>query len=256
MRRFRPRGVAGIALLALLASLAPLSAPAALPDYGELDGVLLRNVRNGFVDYAGIRADPAFARFVASLGNTSPEDLEGRDAELAFFINAYNALAIQGILDGYSPATRLSRRNFFQGREYRLLGEPITLEDLEEERLLPLGEPRVHFAIVCASLSCPRLANRAYRPDQLQQQLDEAARRFINDGTRNRFDPGRSQAFLSEIFAWYRQDFSQDAGSVQKYLARYAGEPGVAELLAKDGFKVRYLDYDWNLNGVDTRPRP
>lgn len=252
MGLFQPRAAAGIVLLVLLACAAPL--PAALPNYGELDGVLLRNVRNGFVDYDGIRADPAFARFVASLGNAEPADLEDRNAELAFLINAYNALAIQGILDGYSPATRLSRRAFFRDREYQLLGQAVTLDDLEQEKLLPLGDPRVHFAIVCSSLSCPRLANRAYRPDQLDRQLDEAARRFINDGTRNRFDAERSQAFLSELFSRYRKDFARDAGSLQKYLSRYAGEPGVAELLAADGFRLRYLDDDWTLNGIYRRP--
>lgn len=252
MRLFVPRGGAGTLLLVLLAWVAPL--PAALPDYGELDGVLLRNVRNGFVDYDGIRADPAFARFVASLGNADPADLEDRNAELAFLINAYNALAIQGILDGYTPATRLSRRAFFRDREYRLLGESVTLEDLEREKILPLGEPRVHFAMVCASLSCPRLANRAYRPDRLDRQLDDAARQFINDGTRNRFDAERNQAFLSDLFERHRKDFARDAGSLQKYLARYAGEPRVAERLAGEDFKLRYLDDDWNLNGVYRRP--
>jgi hypothetical protein len=191
---------------------------------------------------------------VTSLGNADPADLEDRDAELAFLINAYNALAIQGILDGYSPATRRDRRAFFRDREYRLLGETVTLDDLARDRIAPLGEPRVHFAIVCPSLSCPRLANRAYRPDKLDGQLDDAARRFINDGTRNRFDAERNQAFLSDLFDRHRREFARDAGSLQKYLARYAGEPRVAELLADEDFKLRYLDEDWTLNGIYRRP--
>lgn len=241
-------------VLVLVACSALATARAALPDYGELDGVLLRNVRNGFVDYDGIRADPAFGRFVTSLGNTEPGDLKDRSSQLAFLINAYNVLAIQGILDGGSPASRLSRRNFFKTREYRVLGQELSLDELEHDQLAALAEPRVHFAIVCASLSCPRLANRAYRPDRLERQLDEAARGFINDGTRNRFDAGRRLAFLSEIFDWYDRDFAREAGSVQRYLARYAAEPQAATLLAADGFKLRYLDYDWNLNGIFRQP--
>jgi hypothetical protein len=253
MRLARLRRTVGLLLLALLSCLPFTRASGSLPSADDLDGVLLRNVRDGFVDYDGIRADPAFARFVASLGNTDPGDLADRNARLAFLINAYNVLAIQGVLDGYSPTTFFGRRTFFKGREYQVLGQPTTLKDLEDE-LLALGDPRVHFAIVCASLSCPRLHNRAYRPDRIDKQLDEAARRFINDGTRNRFDEARKLAFLSKLFDWYRKDFAREAGSVQQYLARYAADPKVAALLATDGFDTRFLDYDWALNGIFRRP--
>lgn len=229
-----------------------LSAPAtgALPNIDDLDAVLLRNVRNGFVDYDGIRADPAFDRFMAGLASASSTDLATPDTQVAFLINAYNALAIRGILDGYSPASGFGRYVYFKRRKYELLGSTTTLEGLEHGQLLPLAGPRVHFAIVCASISCPRLASHAYTPGELDAQLESAAQSFANDGARNRYDVKRRIAFLSSIFKWYEADFARDAGSVQKYLSRYVSDPATVELLASDGFEVRYLDYDWDLNGV------
>jgi hypothetical protein len=244
-----------VILRAVLLCLFCLPATASLPDPDDLDAVLLRNVRNGFVDYDGIRADPAFDRYLAGLASATESDLDTPEVRLAFLINAYNALAIRGILDGYSPSSWFGRNNYFKRREYGLLGGQTTLEELEHDRILPLGDPRAHFAIVCASLSCPRLASGAYDPDQLDAQLESAARAFANDPTRNRFDVQRRMAFLSSIFDWYEADFVRAAGSVQKFLARYVSDPAVAGLLAQDGFEVRFVDYDWDLNGV-YRGRP
>lgn len=239
-----------LALRVLLLCLLCAPAMASLPNDDDLDAVFLRNVRNGFVDYDGIRADPAFGRFVTGLATTTEADLAEPGTRLAFLINAYNALAIRGILDGYSPSSWFGRRNYFKRREYDLLGGKTTLEQLEHGRILPLGEPRVHFAIVCASISCPRLASRSYEPATLDAQLEDAARAFANDGTRNRYDVQRRIAFLSSIFDWYQADFVQAAGSTQKYLARYVSDPAAAVLLARDGFEVRFVEYDWDLNGV------
>ncbi len=237
-------------LRVILLCLLGASATTALPNIDDLDAVLLRNVRNGFVDYDGIRADPAFDRFVMGLASAASTDLATPETRLAFLINAYNALAVRGIVDGYSPSSRFGRYIYFKRRKYELLGSTTTLEGLEHGQILPLADPRVHFAIVCASISCPRLANHAYTPGELDAQLEAAARSFANDGARNRYDVKRKIAFLSSIFNWYDADFARDAGSVQKYLSRYVSDPAAAELLASDGFEIRFLDYDWELNGV------
>lgn len=236
--------------LAALAALASGIATADVPDYRQWDGVLVRNVRNGFVDYDGIKADPAFARFVGELGNATATDLPDRAAKLAFYINAYNALAIQGVLNGDAPDSLLGRLTFFKRRSYRVLGTSLTLDQIEKERLAALGEPRVHFAIVCASLSCPRLASRAFWPTTVEAQLDAAARAFINDATRNRYDPGRKLALLSAIFDWYADDFGRVRSPVAAYLAGYVRDPAIAADLAAGRYTLRYTPYDWNLNGV------
>jgi hypothetical protein len=247
---FRIYGSSGLrhAALGLLLALAAAPVSAAL-DYKLLDEVLLYNVRNGYVDYDGIRAHPKFAEFVRQVGEPQPEPSDSRQEQLALYINAYNAFAIQGILDGYSPATRFGRFRYFKGRYYRLFGEETTLDALEHKRMRPLGDPRIHFAIVCAAISCPRLASRAYLPETLDAQLDEAARRFINDHTRNRFDVAMTTAFLSPIFDWFREDFEKSAGSVTQYVAQYVDDTAVRAALLDGRLTVRYLPYDWELNG-------
>jgi len=254
--RTRPidlRTAAGLAVTAtlcwLLAMACSTTALAQAPDYDVFDDILARNVRDGFVDYSGIAAEPGFAAFVTRLGTLQPEDLTTTAARLAFYINAYNALAVQGVLNGRSPSSWWGRRQFFGQRAYRVLGNTISLQTLEHERLTQFDEPRIHFAIVCASLSCPRLASQSYRPEIIDEQLHEAARRFVNDPTRNRFDPERRIAFLSKIFSWYGEDFVAAGGSLQRYLARFVADARVQDMLRRDEFDVRFVAYDWALNG-------
>ena len=229
-------------------TLAPGLAAAGTPDYALLDEALIQNVRNGYVDYDGIKASPGFAEFLRQLAG-KPDGLDAPGAELAYYINAYNAFAIRGILDGYSPASRLGRYRYFKSVKFTLGGNEITLEDLEQKRIRPQGDPRIHFAIVCASISCPRLSNRAYLPATLDAQLEDAAQRFINDVTRNRFDIPQKTAFVSEIFDWFGEDFGKAAGSLPGYLARYVQEPATRAALTEGRLAIRHLPYDWDLNG-------
>jgi hypothetical protein len=115
-------------------------------------------------------------------------------------------------------------------------------------------EPLMHFAIVCASTSCPKLQPWAYQPDQLDRQLDQAARTFINDPTRNRFDRKEKVAALSMIFHWFEKDFADAAGSALAYIARYVDDPELAKELAQPGYRIEYLEYDWSLNGIPPSP--
>jgi hypothetical protein len=220
------------------------------PDYEMFDEMLLQNVRNGFVDYDGFNADSRFPEFITRIGESAPVALETQEDKLAFFVNAYNALAIKGILDGHSPATFWGRYRFFNRQKYFLLGKKINLENLERDRIMPLGDPRIHFAIVCASLSCPRLSSRAYQPNTVDLQLHDSAMRFINDPTRNRFDLDRRIAFISMIFKWYAEDFERAGGTLQQYLARFVAEAEVQDALRLDQFELRYVEYDWHLNGL------
>ena len=249
IRRCSP--IAGCLLLATWWT----GAIANVPDVDVFDTLLLQNVRNGFVNYDGLAADSRFGEFIGQIGSGSTDVLEGPDAGLAFYINAYNALAIQGILAGRSPERRSGRRKFFRNPSFRLLGEPISLEELEQERIVPRGDPRIHFAIVCASLSCPRLSSRAYQPDQINKQLHEAARRFINDPTRNRFDLQRRIAFLAPVFEQNEAAFERAGGSLQRYLARFVEDAEVEEALLAEEFELRYTEPDWSLNGYYSKAK-
>lgn len=220
-------------------------------DPRPFDALLRANVREGIVNYPGFQEEAGFRTYVADLGK--PATLSGRADLLAHYINAYNALAIAGILEGLSPSTLLGRTRYFRLKEWPLSGRGVSLHDLEHAVLRPLGEPRIHFAIVCASKSCPFLRSEAYAAARLDAQLDAQARQFVNDPFRNRFDKATRTAYLSEIFKWFDEDFRAAAGSTQKYVARYVADPEVARGLDADGYRVEWIGYDWTLNGTPPR---
>ncbi len=214
------------------------------------DDLLRVHVRDGVVDYPAIGADPRFEAYLDHLNRVDPTGLPTDRDRLAFWINAYNAFAIKGILDGYSPLTLVGRYRYFIAKPYRVGGETINLYDLERQLLIPdFHEPRIHFAIVCASRSCPKLPSEAYRPDELDRQLEASARAFINDSTRNRFDRSGKVASLSMIFSWFEEDFTRQAGSLTGYVRRYVADRELSEDLKASSYRVEFLEYDWRLNG-------
>ena len=219
--------------------------------YAVFGQVLEAHVKDGFVDYPAIQTDGRLAAYLSQLDRVDPNDLATRNKRMAFWINAYNAFAIKGILDHYSPESYVGRYRYFIGRDYRVGGRSINLYDLERQVLIKqFQEPLIHFAIVCASYSCPKLHPWAYEPDQLERQLDFAARAFINDPTRNRFDRTQKVASLSMIFKWFHDDFSRAAGSVLAYITRYVSDPELVQELMRSDYRIEYLDYDWSLNGI------
>lgn len=217
--------------------------------HDSFDQVLQTHVLGGVVDYPAILVDPRFVQYLEALERVDPNRLP-RDEQLALWINAYNAYAIKGILDGYSPGTWVGRYRYFIGRTYRMGGASLNLYDLERDILIAqFHDPRMHFAIVCASASCPRLQPRAYTGEELNRQLEQGAREFINDPSRNRFDRANRVAYLSKIFDWFTDDFNAQAGSLQRYLAQYVSDPVLAKDLATSPYRIEFLDYDWHLNG-------
>jgi hypothetical protein len=218
------------------------------------DQVVQAHVRDGQVDYAAIQTSGKLDSYLGQLKRVDPAGLPTRQDQLALWINAYNAFAVKGILDHDSPMTLWGRYRYFIGRDYQVGGANINLYDLEREVLIEqFHEPLVHFAIVCASVSCPKLQAWAYQPDRLDRQLDEVARAFINDPIRNRFDRTGKVAHLSMIFKWFESDFAAAAGSVLSYVARYINDPDLAKELAQPGYRIEYLEYDWTLNGIPPR---
>ncbi|WP_447977473.1 DUF547 domain-containing protein [Candidatus Nitrospira bockiana] len=214
--------------------------------------VLHAHVADGVVDYPAIARDDRFRLHLRRLARFDPNSLPSRAHSLTFWINVYNAYAIKGILDGYSPRTLWGRYRYFISVDHEIGGRRINLYDLERDLLIPdFQDPRVHFAIVCASRSCPKLRSEVYSAERLNEQLEASARAFVNDPTRNRFDRDRKVAHLSMIFRWFEQDFARRSGSLLKYVAQYVSDPDLARELP--GYRVEFLDYDWSLNGVAGR---
>jgi hypothetical protein len=221
----------------------------AVIDWSVWNDILSRHVVKGEVDYDGIVAEPGFAATVQAIAEA---DLSGADdlEILAFSINTYNVLAIQGILNGRSPRSAFGKLKYFMTDKYVIAGEKLSLYRFEHKKIIPLGEPRTHFAIVCASASCPILRSEAFLPSRLAAQLDQAAREFINDPSKNSFDVDDGVARVSKIFKWFSDEFEAHSGSLAGYLALWVDDPKIRGALEAGGLKITFQPYDWSLNGT------
>jgi hypothetical protein len=221
------------------------------------DEVLQAHVKDGAVDYPAVANNARFSAYLDQLNRVDPNGLPSRQHKLAFWINAYNAFAIKGILDGYSPLSTIGQWWYFIGRTYRVGGETINLYDIEKKVLIPnFRDPRIHFAIVCAAKSCPRLRSQAFTADRLEAQLEESARAFINDPTKNMFDREHHTAYLSKIFEWFEPEFRTHAESLLNYVRRYVNDPDQVADLATQPYRIEFVEFDWHVNGKDYAGAP
>ena len=254
----RPSLVLAFASLILLAP-RPVPPVAASPfDHAAFDSLLVRHVRGADVDYRGWKARPgdraALGAYVARLGAADTTGWS-RAEQLAFWINAYNAITLDRVLSAYpvSSITKIAPTlSVLPGKgvwkeKHRVAGREISLDDIEHQALRRLfADPRIHFAINCASKSCPPLAARAYTAARIDAELDAATRRFVRSGRYNTIAPGKPWA-LSKIFEWYGDDFAAAAGSVPAFVLSYLPDGSARGI---DPAKVRWSAraYDWSLN--------
>lgn len=242
-----------------------------IPDHRAWTELLRDNVKNGLVDYRALLSRRAeLDSYLAGLEATDASYFRGLDDEhrLAFWINAYNAYSVSLILDHY-PVRSIKDVTPFWKSPFKLrfiplghlhtsttAGERISLEDIEHGLLRKrFDEPRVHFALVCASLGCPHLNPEAFTGERLDEQLDEAARTFLRDRFKNSYDASRNTLYLSPIFKWFGEDFGALGGPTGVFTL-YADRP-VVETLKSASSKTRIVfnDYDWTLNEKPYRHR-
>jgi hypothetical protein len=186
-------------------------------------------------------------RYVAYLAVTDPESSPSafprREDVLAFYLNAYNALAMYNVIEsGIPPELGAIKVRFFYRDRLRLGGRSISLYALENSIIRPLGEPRVHFALNCMVRGCPRLPRRPFEGATLDADLDAGARLFFSEERNVRLDAPRQAVFLSQILEWYAKDFLKRAPSLSAYVNLYRGEP------IPGNWKVAFIPYDWRLN--------
>jgi hypothetical protein len=257
--------IARFLLLAVVLAVAARTAAATCPtidhDHRAWTAILQRWVSDGRVDYANLRraSSTALAAYLDQLSATCAADYEhwSRAQRLAFWINAYNAFTVKLILDHY-PIASIRKIGWLPGAAFRerfipmpeLKGGSVSLDDIEHGTLrADFREPRIHFALVCASRSCPALRSEAYRASDLDRQLDDQAQTFLRDASKNRFDAATHTLYLSRVFDWFRPDFEAVAESLPAYVAPYMADPRVRQ----PDVEVRFLEYDWSLND-QTRP--
>jgi len=213
---------------------------------------------DGDVNYAGLRAraDALLKPYLQKLAATDVAAL-GRDARLAFWINAYNAYTLKLIVDHHpveniwavtpGAAEPKDENSPFDLEVGRVADSMRTLNEIEHRIIRPrFDEPRIHFALVCAAESCPLLRREAYTGPRLDAQLEEQTRTFFHSD-KNRIPAGRDRIALSRILKWYGEDFGDSTADLQRFVAPYF-EGTVADRLEAADYEVTFLEYDWALN--------
>lgn len=235
-------------LAALLCATALPAAPGASPDPAVFDAVLAERAKGGGFDYRGATGQDR-KRLAAYLANQADADAAAmaQDERKAFYINAYNAIAIQTLLE--NPGKKITDvSGAFNRAKRRVGGEILTLDDIEN-RLRETKDARIHFAIVCASMSCPPLASKAYRAEGLSEALDRQARAFVGDPSKNVIDRGGNRLALSKIFFWNRKEFERDGGgSLVRFVAKYVSDPATSAFVAGFARGPEFVEYDWRPN--------
>jgi len=209
--------------------------------HNRWNGILHKHVSNdGTVDYKEIKNDRIeFNIYIDYLSDTLPDSTWSKDEKLAYWINAYNAFTIDLILRNYPLKSIKDIKDPWDQRLWKLGDKWYNLNDIEHNILRKMNEPRIHFAIVCASESCPKLANVAFTSTNLDDQLTKATKDFLLDTTKNELSKNRIK--LSKIFKWFKKDFEKN-GSLIDFLNQYSEISISSE--AKKSFKA----YNWNLN--------
>ncbi|MFQ5952719.1 MAG: DUF547 domain-containing protein [Candidatus Omnitrophota bacterium] len=245
-----------LTILTIVIFTCPLESRAAVFDHNVFNTLLKKYVSDGKIDYLKWKKDDleTFEEYINTLKEASPEKMS-RNGRKAFWINAYNALTIYAVLKRI-PGNKLLAKvfsvqmvpGFFDRIKYDVDGESLTLNDIENVKLREgFNDARIHFALVCASRSCPEIQNGAFKAPGLDKKLDEMTRMFIRDKTRNRIDTKDNILYLSQIFKWYEEDFVGDSGSVINYVKKYVDEKDFLYLSSQD-VRIKFLYYDWLIN--------
>lgn len=227
-------------------------------EHGVWDELLKRYVdKQGRVNYtawkASARDSARLDTYLAHLSMARMSSTDAVEVKLAYWTNAYNAVTIKGILREYPTSSirnhtaKLFGYNIWKNLKLQVDGRRVSLDAMEHEILRKLGEPRIHFAIVCASIGCPRLLDEAYVADRLDAQLTTNARVFFADSSKFRGEPDRQRVYLSPILNWFATDFGRSQVDQMKTISPWVPSE-FKSLLTSGKARVSYLSYDWDLN--------
>ncbi len=226
-------------------------------DHAALDAILRAHVKHGKMDYGALKAEhpDELAAYLVSLAEADASGFFGGDEELAFWLNAYNACVIAGVIEHYPDIESVEDiPGFFDEKRWLVAGKKRSLDEIENEIIRPtFNDPRIHFVLVCAAQSCPPLQPYAMLGSQLQRDLERITRRVVNDDRYVRIDPETKKLRLTRIMSWYKQDFVEAHGSLEAFLLQYLEEPARGRLQA-GGYTIEFMEYDWALNDAGASP--
>lgn len=205
------------------------------------------SIQAELIDYRALKQDPDFYRIASALKSYDPSGLDNNDRK-AFYINSYNYFAAKLVVEHW-PVQSIQDIGIFFWPVWKrtagyINGQKITLKQIEHTILRPMGDPRIHFAINCASLSCPDLRNEAYEAQRLDAQLDEQSKRFVHNLGKGVQSHG-GKLRVSAIFDWYEEDFTA-IGGVVAFIRQYRELPSPIT-------NIEYMPYNWHLNATNTR---
>ncbi len=227
-------------------------------NHEDFDALLKKYVDpNGYVKYKILKANrndgQSLRNYLAHLSKANPRLKSYKNAKLAFWINAYNAVTLEGILQVY-PTTSIRNHtakvfgyNIWKQLPLIVGSKQYNLEQIEHEILRKMNEPRIHFAIVCASVGCPRLLNEAYTAENVDQQLTKNAKDFFSRKSNFRIDSRTKTVYTSSILDWFGTDFGQNDSAVLKAIYPYLTSDAKSAL-RNPGYRLNYLNYNWKLN--------
>ncbi len=223
------------------------------PDWKSYAEVL-KSVKSGekngtplaLVDYTALKKSGLVDKVYQQISAYPVTSLKGREETLAFYINTYNILALKTVVDHWPLESIKDVGSFFKpvwGKEAGTIGgNTVSLDDVENNKIRPMGEPRIHLAIVCASVSCPDLRNEPYTAATLNKQLDEQANAFLRNDKKG-LHIAKDEIKVSKIFQWFKKDFEK-VGGVESFIRGYRADLPVAYAIDAD------IDYDWSVNGT------
>jgi hypothetical protein len=250
MKRQRPTMKYGLLSCSLLLGFISISWSGKTVDHSLYGELLKKYVKDSVVDYRGLKTEEGnLDQYLNLLDETNPDQLS-RDEQLALYINAYNAYTLKLIMKNYPVDSIKDIGGWFKDpwkiRFCKIGGKTFTLDEVEHDIIRPrFKDPRVHFAVNCASKGCPPLRSEPYQGSILNEQLNTSTRDFLNNPERNRLEG--NTLYVSKIFKWFADDFKRD---VVGFFLKYAGADLENRLSAKrDQITIEYLHYDWGLNG-------
>jgi hypothetical protein len=212
--------------------------------FNNADQFFQTHVENGLINYSAIQQDKNSLNSLLNQIATAEPGSVNTNTHKAFYINAYNLLVISQVIDNYPLASPLEVSGFFDGQQFIVAGEKITLNQLEKTKLLRTYEDaRFHFVLVCGALDCPPIIAEAYLPSLIENQLEQQTRRALNDN--NFIKVSGKDVALSQIFEWYASDFGGSKSTAVAYINNYRTEA------LPDG-SIRFYNYDWSLNKTQT----
>ncbi len=220
------------------------SAQNTLPAFTAEANVFFKKfVVDGQVAYAAVKKEAKSIQSLSSkIGTVNLSDVAD-NSKKAFYINAYNLLVIQAVINLYPLQNVMDKPGFFDKTLHLVAGEKLTLNNLEKKKLLdPYRDARLHFVLVCAAVSCPPLADFAYTPDQINTQLNIRTKLALNNPAFIRVNTPKKQVLISKIFDWYKADFLKNNQTVLNYINAYRSNK------IPEDYQVGYYEYDWNLN--------